>query len=145
MTFAGVPGGLCFLGIGTGPTSFTGPALLGQILIAGPYAIVPLGAFGPNEGSFGHPGAGGSVGFADPAARVSFGYVMNRLGPHILLDPRADALIGAERQDLPLDQGLDRLAAFAQAPAAFPRCDLSRLLARRRPSISGEENLDPGF
>lgn len=55
----------------------------------------PLAAFGPNEGAFGHPGAGGSVGFADPAARVSFGYVMNRLGPHILLDPRADALIDA--------------------------------------------------
>lgn len=55
----------------------------------------PLAAFGPNAGSFGHPGAGGSVGFADPAARVGFGYAMNRMGPHILLDPRADALIDA--------------------------------------------------
>jgi CubicO group peptidase (beta-lactamase class C family) len=55
----------------------------------------PLAAFGPNPGSFGHPGAGGSVGFADPEARVGFGYVMNRMGPHILLDPRADALIDA--------------------------------------------------
>jgi CubicO group peptidase (beta-lactamase class C family) len=55
----------------------------------------PLAAFGPNPGAFGHPGAGGSVGFADPAARVGFGYVMNRMGPHILLDPRAQALIDA--------------------------------------------------
>jgi CubicO group peptidase (beta-lactamase class C family) len=55
----------------------------------------PLAAFGPNDGAFGHPGAGGSVGFADPTARVGFGYVMNRMGPHILLDPRADALIDA--------------------------------------------------
>jgi CubicO group peptidase (beta-lactamase class C family) len=55
----------------------------------------PLAAFGPNPGSFGHPGAGGSVGFADPEARVGFGYVMNRMGPHILLDPRADRLIDA--------------------------------------------------
>jgi len=45
--------------------------------------------------SFGHPGAGGSVGFADPEYRIGFGYVMNRMGPHILLDPRAVALIGA--------------------------------------------------
>ena len=55
----------------------------------------PDARFGPNPRSFGHPGAGGSVGFADPDARVGFGYVMNRMGPHILLDPRAMALIEA--------------------------------------------------
>jgi CubicO group peptidase (beta-lactamase class C family) len=55
----------------------------------------PDASFGPNPGAFGHPGAGGSVGFADPSARVGFGYVMNRMGPHILLDPRAVALIDA--------------------------------------------------
>jgi CubicO group peptidase (beta-lactamase class C family) len=55
----------------------------------------PLAAFGPSPGAFGHPGAGGSVGFADPSRKVGFGYVMNRMGPHILLDPRADALIAA--------------------------------------------------
>jgi CubicO group peptidase (beta-lactamase class C family) len=51
--------------------------------------------FGPSRRAFGHPGAGGSVGFADPDARIGFGYVMNRMGPHILLDPRAVALIDA--------------------------------------------------
>jgi CubicO group peptidase (beta-lactamase class C family) len=55
----------------------------------------PDARFGPNPRAFGHPGAGGSVGFADPDARVGFGYVMNRMGPHILLDPRAMALIDA--------------------------------------------------
>jgi len=30
--------------------------------------------------SFGHPGAGGSIGFADPDMGVAFGYVMNRMG-----------------------------------------------------------------
>ncbi len=53
------------------------------------------GAFGPNPRGFGHPGAGGSVGFADPDAKIGFGYVMNRMGPHILLDPRAIVLIDA--------------------------------------------------
>ena len=60
----------------------------------------PLAAFGPSEGAFGHPGAGGSVGFADPERKVGFGYVMNRMGPHILLDPRADALIAAVYRSL---------------------------------------------
>jgi CubicO group peptidase (beta-lactamase class C family) len=55
----------------------------------------PHESFGPNDESFGHPGAGGSLGFADPVARVGFGYVMNRMGTSILLDPRAKGLIAA--------------------------------------------------
>ena len=34
-------------------------------------------------------------GFADPDAKIGFGYVMYRIGSHILLDPRAIALIDA--------------------------------------------------
>jgi len=37
--------------------------------------------FGPNAGSYGHFGTGGALGFADPAAEVAFGYVMNRVKP----------------------------------------------------------------
>ncbi len=33
---------------------------------------------GPNPGAFGHFGAGGSLGFADPAARIGLGYAMNQ-------------------------------------------------------------------
>jgi CubicO group peptidase (beta-lactamase class C family) len=36
--------------------------------------------FSPSENAFGHPGAGGSIGMADPDAGVGFGYVMNKMG-----------------------------------------------------------------
>jgi CubicO group peptidase (beta-lactamase class C family) len=45
--------------------------------------------------AFGHVGAGGSIGFADPACRMSFGYVMNRQGPGILLNERGQSLVDA--------------------------------------------------
>jgi CubicO group peptidase (beta-lactamase class C family) len=37
--------------------------------------------FGPNSGSYGHFGTGGSLGFADPQRGVGFGYVMNHIKP----------------------------------------------------------------
>lgn len=49
--------------------------------------------FGRN--AFGHVGAGGSVGFADPEARLGFGYTMNRQGAGLLLNPRGQRLIDA--------------------------------------------------
>jgi CubicO group peptidase (beta-lactamase class C family) len=45
--------------------------------------------------AFGHVGAGGSIGFADPACGLSFGYSMNRMGPPLLLNPRGQALVDA--------------------------------------------------
>jgi len=55
----------------------------------------PGAAFGPNRKSFGHPGAGGSLGFADPIAKVGFGYTMNQMANGLLIDSRAAALIDA--------------------------------------------------
>jgi CubicO group peptidase (beta-lactamase class C family) len=58
-----------------------------------PTAFNPLG--GPN--SFGHPGRGGSLGYADPDTGTAFGYVVN----HIRQDPadtRAADLVAALRQ-----------------------------------------------
>jgi CubicO group peptidase (beta-lactamase class C family) len=34
---------------------------------------------GPNPHSYGHYGAGGALGFADPDARLGFGYLINRM------------------------------------------------------------------
>ena len=42
--------------------------------------------------SFGSPGAGGSLGFADPEAGVGYAYVMNRMGTDLTGDPRDVAL-----------------------------------------------------
>jgi CubicO group peptidase (beta-lactamase class C family) len=45
--------------------------------------------------AFGHVGAGGSLGFADPVAGLSFGYTMNRMGPGLLMNDRGQPLIDA--------------------------------------------------
>ncbi len=51
--------------------------------------------FGPNSEAFGHPGAGGSVAFADPKAGIGFAYVMNQMEPGVLPNARAMALVEA--------------------------------------------------
>ena len=50
--------------------------------------------------AFGHVGAGGSVGFADPAHKLSFGYTMNKLGLGLLLNERGQSLVDATYQSL---------------------------------------------
>jgi len=52
------------------PTRFATGFMLGM----------PGGIFncGPGRRTFGHPGHGGSIGFADPDARIAFGYVTNQ-------------------------------------------------------------------
>jgi len=56
--------------------------------------------FGSSDKAFGWPGAGGSVGFADPDTGVGFGYVMNRMGFHAHSDPRELALRQALFRDV---------------------------------------------
>lgn len=48
-----------------------------------------------SEAAFGHVGAGGSIGFADPECKMSFGYTMNRMGAGILLNDRGQSLVDA--------------------------------------------------
>lgn len=52
------------------------------------------------ERAFGHVGAGGSIGFADPECGLSFGYTMNRMGDGILLNERGQSLVDAAYQSL---------------------------------------------
>jgi CubicO group peptidase (beta-lactamase class C family) len=48
-----------------------------------------------SEAAFGHVGMGGSLGFCDPEARLSFGYSMNRQGLAVGLDERGQSLVDA--------------------------------------------------
>lgn len=50
--------------------------------------------------SFGHPGRGGSLGFADPESGIAFGYVTNGFRKTVTADPRAQALVRALRTSL---------------------------------------------
>ena len=52
-------------------------------------------ALGPSLGAFGHPGAGGSLAFADPENRIAFAYVMNRMEHGVLRESRPARLVRA--------------------------------------------------
>jgi CubicO group peptidase (beta-lactamase class C family) len=54
-------------------------------------SLIALGG----TGSFGHFGAGGSVGWADPDAELAFGYIMNRMDMGLAGDLRSFNLINA--------------------------------------------------
>ncbi len=55
------------------------------------------GLFTPysGPGCYGHPGAGGSVAFADPTRDLAFAYAMNRMATNLAGDTRAQRLIEA--------------------------------------------------
>jgi len=55
------------------------------------------GSFSPMGGgrTFGHYGAGGSLGFADPETGIAIGYVMNKMNAGLNDDPRSNGLIAA--------------------------------------------------
>lgn len=51
--------------------------------------------YGPNPNTFGHNGAGGSIGFADPERGIGIGYAMNQMSPGTEIDPRGAGLVQA--------------------------------------------------
>lgn len=59
--------------------------------------------YGPSKSAFGHPGAGGSLGFADPELGLGFAFIPSAMNPGALPGPRtqklARALYGMPEQD----------------------------------------------
>lgn len=55
------------------------------------------GPFSPytGPGSYGHPGAGGSVAFADPGRGIAVAYVMNKMATNLANDTRAQRISNA--------------------------------------------------
>jgi len=64
------------------------------------------------EKAFGHVGAGGSIGFADPECGLAFSYTMNQMGTGLLLNDRCQSLI---------DEAYKALGYRTNAPGAWVR------------------------
>ena len=71
----------------------------------------PVPGTGDRRGpqSFGHGGAGGSNGWADPEHRIGFGYAMNQMwaGEFGTIDPRSQLLAGAVYEAIGVETGND--------------------------------------
>ena len=65
------------------------------------FGLQPALAPGAGPNSFGHPGAGGALAFADPDARIGFAYVMNGMQFNMEGDPRSMGLVKATYDCLP--------------------------------------------
>jgi CubicO group peptidase (beta-lactamase class C family) len=59
------------------------------------FMLQPMCAPGAGSGAFGHPGAGGPLGFADPEAGIGFGYVSTRMKFEMAGDERTKGLVAA--------------------------------------------------
>lgn len=53
------------------------------------------GVYGPHPEAFGHPGAGGSLAFADPVLGLGFAFVPSAMHPGTLPGPRTRSLVAA--------------------------------------------------
>jgi CubicO group peptidase (beta-lactamase class C family) len=64
------------------------------------FMLAPTVSPAASPAAFGHPGAGGSLGLADPEAELALGYVMNQMHLGVTDDPRARALVRAAYESL---------------------------------------------
>jgi CubicO group peptidase (beta-lactamase class C family) len=72
---------------------------------ATPARVEPAARTILSEDAFGHSGHGGSIGFADPAAGMSFAYVMNQMDPDLGLSATGQSLVNAAYRALGYTEG----------------------------------------
>ena len=68
----------------------------------GPDGAKLRSAFGPSTSAFGHPGAGGSLAFADPDQKLAFAYVMNQMEPGVMSNAKSLLMVRALYEGLEL-------------------------------------------
>lgn len=79
------------------------PVLRREMAFGAGFALDPVDAegrktrwvFGPSPGAFGHPGAGGSLGFADAERGLGFAYVINQMELGVLPHERCFSIVRA--------------------------------------------------
>ena len=69
--------------------------LLDQTSFSAGFMTNTFGFYGPGIRSFGHPGAGGSLAFADPDCGIGFAFVTSAMHPGALPGPRTRKLVAA--------------------------------------------------
>jgi CubicO group peptidase (beta-lactamase class C family) len=55
--------------------------------------------YGPSTRAFGHPGAGGSIAFADPETRCGIAFVLNEVRPGLFPSPLMLQVVHAALQE----------------------------------------------
>ena len=66
-----------------------------RVRLARGFMLNSENAYGPYSDSFGHGGAGGSLGFADPLNNVGFGYAMNQMQADVASPSRSSKLVNS--------------------------------------------------
>ena len=78
-------------------TLSSGPdrVLIDQTSFSAGFMTNASGIFGPCPDAFGHPGAGGSLAFADPSLGLGFAFIPSAMHPGALPGPRTRSLVAA--------------------------------------------------